>query len=260
MKPSYREHYFNLAAEQNRTKILASERNHTKATDDNSAPEKLSDGAAKESNDIGSEECGVNVFEDGTILEDGHREAGGLSSSYAAEQPFPLVEARTGEEEVHEVEVEDKEVEEEVEHGDEGGQEENYEEDKGDESEGERRTDLLEKEKKNDKEEDLVERAMLTKKEDVKEEEDLERQARDPLDMEVSDETGDLFSEEETNLAREQKLLSSNPAETRIERNESAEDASARELAEATMFIADPDRGERERHLGAYFKNKGSPN
>ena len=249
MKPSYREHYFNLAAEQNRTKILASERNRTKPADDNSTPEKLSDGAAEESNDIGSEECDVNVFEDGTILEDGHGEAGRLSSSYAAEQPFSLIEARS-EEEVEEVEVEDKEVEEEVEHADEGGKEENDEEDKGDESEGEKRTDLLEKEKKIDQEEDSVERAILTKEEDVKEEEDLERQARDPLDMEVSDETGDLFSEGGSNSAREHNFLSSNLAETRIERNESAEEASARELAEATMFIADPDRGKRRSQLG----------
>ena len=230
MKPSYREHYFNLAAEQNRTKILAaeqnctkilaSEQNHTKAADVNSAREKSS---SEESYDIGSEDCGVNVFEDGTILEDRHD---GDADSDAADQPLPLVEALTSEEE--------------------GGQEENDEED---ENMGGGRTDILEGGEKTDKEEDLVERAMLTKEEgeDVNKEEDLEEDAMDPLDMEVSDETGNLYSEEGTNLMSNLAETDVEKDETCVERDESAEEASARELTEATMFIADPDRGEAER-------------
>ena len=339
MKPSYREHYVNLAVEQNRTKSLASEQyrtkslaseqNHSKslasqqlftkgaaAGDNNPAPGTLSGESSEESNDIGSEDCGVNVFEDGTILEDFPGEASsnvlgeavGQSSSDASHPSFPLdQQAMTGGEEDEEAD-EVEEVEEEVEHVEEGGKEENDDE----EEEGLGETELLGKDEKGEEEQEgLVVRSILAKEEVIKEEEEeLERQDRDPLDMEVGDgTTGDVFTEE---LADDEQMTkSSNLAETLIEEErgggetlfevrtsksetetlveeergpetlverrrggdtlawetetldeerrsgetlleekrrigETAEEASARELDEATLSIADPDRGERD--------------
>ena len=251
MKPSYREHYFNLAAEHNRTKNLVSEQVFTKAVDNNPAAAKLSGEPAEESIDIGSEDCSVNVFEDGTILKDGLGDAAGQSSSYAATPSFPLDgEAMIVEEE----KKEDGEEVEEMEHAEEGGKEDDDEEESIDE------TELLEEEEEEEKgnEDDLVGRTILAKEENIKEEEeDLGRQDTDPLDMEVRDETGEVFAGE-AKLAQEQimKSLSSNLPETLVEREdlgetlvdrcETAEEASAREVDEATMSIVDPDRGERE--------------
>ena len=242
MKPSYREHYVNLAVEQNRTKSLASEQlftkslaseqNHTKslasqqlftkgaaAGDNNPVPGTMS---GEESNDIGSEDCGVNVFEDGTILEDFPGEASsnvlgeavGQSSSDASHSSFPLdQQAMTGGEEDEEAD-EVEEVEEEVEHVEEGGKEENDDE----EEEGLGETELLGKDEKGEEEQEgLVVRSILANEEMIKEEEEeLERQDRDPLDMEVGDgTTGDAFTEE---LADDEQMMkSSNLAETLIE-------------------------------------------
>ena len=328
MKPSYREHYVNLAVEQNRTKSLASEQYRTKslASEQNhskslASQQLFTKGAAapgilsgEESNDIGSEDCGVNVFEDGTILEDFPGEASsnvtgeavGQSSSDASHSSFPLdQQAMTGGEEDEEAD-EVEEVEEKVEHVEEGGKEENDDE----EEEGLGETELLGKDEK--EQGGLVVRSILAKEEVIKEEEEeeeLERQDRDPLDMEVSDgTTGDVFTEE---LADDEQMRkSSNLAETLIEERggsgetlverrrsrsetetlveeergpetlverrrggdtlawetetldeerrsgetlieekrigETAEEASARELDEATLSIADPDRGERD--------------
>lgn len=257
MKPSYREHYVNLAVEQNRTKSLASEQLITKAAADNRAPGKFSGESAEEINDIGSEECGVNVFEDGTILEDVHGEAAGQSSSKAIHPSFPLdQQAITGEEE------------EEEDHVEEGGKEENDDE----EEEGMGETEVLEKE-----EEALVGETILAKEEIIKEEEDgQERQDTDPLDMEVSDETfnEEVAHEQATKLPNLGKTLMEErrrgetlieermrgETETLVEErsgrtvedergriSETAEEAAARELDEATLSIADPNRGERER-------------
>ena len=171
MKPSYRKHYFKLADERNCTKSLE-------------AGEVFTSGS-KKSNDIGSESCSVNVFEDGTILEDAHHgeiDVHGQAAGQSIHPSFSLDQQAMAGGMVEE---------EEDEHVEEGGKEENDDE----EEEGE--TEHLKKKEKGDEEEDLT---ILAKEEIIKEEgeEVAERQDIDPLDMEVSDETEeDLFNEEQ---------------------------------------------------------------
>ena len=228
MKPSYRKHYFKLADERNCTKSLE-------------AGEVFTSGS-KKSNDIGSESCSVNVFEDGTILEDENGETAGRSPRNDADLSHPLDEAVFGEEE---------ETDEVVEFVEEGGKEENYYEEE--ELVVKRRADLPDEKNRDEGVEDLE------KDEDHIKEEDFERQGPDPLDVEMSSVfIGEESPESDLDHLDDQVMesLPFNVAGEKIEidkieirkieiKKTAEEEVSARELTDATLSIVNPERGRR---------------
>ena len=228
MKPSYRKHYFKLADERNCTKSLE-------------AGEVFTSGS-KKSNDIGSESCSVNVFEDGTILEDENGETAGRSPRNDADLSHPLDEAVFGEEE---------ETDEVVEFVEEGGKEENYYEEE--ELVVKRRADLPDEKNRDEGVEDLE------KDEDHIKEEDFERQGPDPLDVEMSSVfIGEESPESDLDHLDDQVMesLPFNVASEKIEirkieikkiefKKTAKIEVSARELTDATLSIVNPERGRR---------------
>ena len=221
MKPSYRKHYFKLADERNCTKSLE-------------AGEVFTSGS-KKSNDIGSESCSVNVFEDGTILEDENGGTTGRSPRNDADLSHPLNEAVFGEEE---------ETDEVVEFVEEGGKEENYYEEE--ELVVKRRADLPDEKNRDEGVEDLE------KDEDHIKEEDFERQGPDPLDVEMSSVfIGEESPESDLDHLDDQVMESFNVAGEKIEirkieiKKTAEEEVSARELTDATLSIVNPERGRR---------------
>ena len=228
MKPSYRKHYFKLADERNCTKSLE-------------AGEVFTSGS-KKSNDIGSESCSVNVFEDGTILEDENGGTTGRSPRNDADLSHPLNEAVFGEEE---------ETDEVVEFVEEGGKEENYYEEE--ELVVKRRADLPDEKNRDEGVEDLE------KDEDHIKEEDFERQGPDPLDVEMSSVfIGEESPESDLDHLDDQVMesLPFNVASEKIEirkieikkiefKKTAKIEVSARELTDATLSIVNPERGRR---------------
>ena len=230
MKPSYRKHYFKLADERNCTKSLEAGEVFTKAGGDNFS-------GSKKSNDIGSESCSVNVFEDGTILEDENGGTTGRSPRNDADLSHPLNEAVFGEEE---------ETDEVVEFVEEGGKEENYYEEE--ELVVKRRADLPDEKNRDEGVEDLE------KDEDHIKEEDFERQGPDPLDVEMSSVfIGEESPESDLDHLDDQVMesLPFNVAGEKIEirkieiKKTAEEEVSARELTDATLSIVNPERGRR---------------
>ena len=97
MKPSYRDHYFKLVSDQVENVSLPGKGNPGAQEEEvvkSRKPGNLLD-IGEQSVGLGVEDSGVNVFEDGTILEDEERDGTGQPSQNDADNSISLEEVAT---------------------------------------------------------------------------------------------------------------------------------------------------------------------